>query len=98
MRLVAVDAAADDGASFGGLDCPWPDFEPPALETASPGVRLGVTRRGEAVRLSLESPSSAEADPEPCHGALPERVGIQIVGTRAGTTELSRIEIRRTVD
>jgi hypothetical protein len=60
-----------------------------------------VRRTGDGVRLSMDPGTSASTptgEATPCRRALPERVGIQLVGTRAGTTELSRIEIRRSVD
>jgi hypothetical protein len=97
LRLVGA-GESDGGASFGGLECPWP--EQGSLGAELP-LRLGVRRRGDDVRLSIDStpsPSAPAAEGAPCQRALPERVSIQLVGTRAGTTELSRVEIRRSVD
>jgi hypothetical protein len=98
LRLVGMGESDDgSGTSFGGLECPWPES---ALSAALP-ARLGVHRSGDEVRLQLEPATSAQQvapNGAACRRALPERVSIQLVGTRAGATELSRIEIRRSVD
>lgn len=97
LRLVAPGSAADDAASFGGLQCPWPDVSP-AQSSGAP-LRLRAERVADSVRLELVS-DVAEPDlrPPPCQRDLPERVGIQLVGTRAGTTRITRIDVRRSVD
>jgi hypothetical protein len=95
IQLVAVDGE-DADAAFGGFDCPWP-----ALDASAAGavVRLRVQRSLDVVRLErLAGNDPALPRPEPCQRSLPERVGIQLVGTPAGVTRLSRIEIRRSVD
>lgn len=97
LRLVGTVDSDDGGTSFGGLECPWPEVAP----DAGLPLRLGVRRRRDEVRLSLDpaaAPPAPTAGGAPCRRALPERVSIQIVGTRGGTTELSRIEIRRSVE
>jgi hypothetical protein len=64
-----------------------------------PPVRLRVERSLDRVRLErLEGGVAVEPRPEPCRRALPERVSIQLVGTPAGVTRLSRIEIRRSIE
>jgi hypothetical protein len=102
IQLVAADGEEGD-ASFGGLDCPWPAFPAPdgdaALADPRALVRLRVQRSLDQVRLErLDGGMAAEPRPEPCRRSLPEHVGIQLVGTAAGITRLSRIEIRRSVD
>jgi hypothetical protein len=102
IQLVAVNGE-DGEAAFGGFECPWP-----ALDASGDGVadgdagalvRLRVQRSLDQVRLErLEGSVAAEPRPEPCRRSLPERVGIQLVGTPAGITRLSRIEIRRSID
>jgi hypothetical protein len=102
IQLVAADGEEGD-ASFGGLDCPWPAFPAPdgdaALADPRALVRLRVQRSLDQVRLErLDGTVAAEPRPEPCRRSLPEHVGLQLVGTAAGITRLSRIEIRRSVD
>jgi hypothetical protein len=95
LRLAGTAAAAGDSASFGGLECAWPDFAAP--EATGP-VRLRVQRRGDDVSLLL--PSAADPNimpPAPCRRALPERVRIELLGTPLGTTRLTRVEIRRSL-
>jgi hypothetical protein len=94
VRL-AAPGAADDSEVFGTLDCPWPEFQPPTPGVAGSEVRLFLERRGERVRL--RSSGSGEAS-EPCARALPERIHVQISGTPLGTTRLTRIELRRSVE
>lgn len=95
LRLVAARGAQND-AAFGGIDCPWPDVEPGTPDTP---VRLRVQRSLDDVRLDrLVDGVPVEPRPEPCRRALPERVRVQLVGTPAGTTRLTRIEIRRSVE
>jgi hypothetical protein len=101
IQLVAADGEGD--ASFGGLDCPWPAFPVPDEEAAPADpravVRLRVQRSLDQVRLErLDGTVAVEPRPEPCRRSLPERVGLQLVGTAAGVTRLSRIEIRRSLD
>ncbi|HTV18642.1 MAG TPA: hypothetical protein VMG12_08230 [Polyangiaceae bacterium] len=98
LQLVGASGEPVD-AAFGGLDCPWPDDEnEPAPDPRAP-VRLRVQRDRDRVRLErLENGIALEPRPEPCQRSLPERVGIQLVGTPAGPTVLGRIEIRRSVD
>lgn len=102
LRLTGADTALSAGSTFGGLDCPWPDLEVRAEADTSSATRLVVRRSGSRVQLGVAAAAAAQAGVEPfrdaCQRALPERVSIQIVGTRAGTTALSRIEIRRSVD
>jgi len=98
LRLAGASEAASESASFGGLECAWPDFGAP--EAAGP-VRLRVRREGDAVWLLLAS--AAETSPSaalaaPCRRALPERVRIELLGMPLGTTRLTRLEVRRSVD
>ena len=98
LQLVGAGGEPVD-AAFGGLDCPWPDDESaPGAEPPAP-LRLRVQRALDHVRLErLAGGVAVEPRPEPCQRSLPERVGIQLVGTPAGTTVLGRIEIRRSVE
>jgi hypothetical protein len=98
LRLAGAVEAAGESISFGGLECAWPDFEAP--DAAGP-VRLRVRREGDAVWLLLTG--AAETAPSavlaaPCRRALPERVRIELLGTPLGTTRLTRIEVRRSID
>jgi hypothetical protein len=96
IELVGA-ATTRDGASFGGIECPWPDLEQEQAGTAA--VRLRVERALDQVRLELLGDAGPrEPRPEPCSGNLPERVTVRLVGTRAGTTRLTRVEIRRSLD
>jgi len=98
LQLVAASGAPVD-AAFGGLDCPWPDDESASEPEPRTPVRLRVQRTVDQVRLErLVNGVALEPRGEPCRRALPERVGIQLVGTPAGTTVLGRIEIRRSVE
>jgi hypothetical protein len=97
LRLTSA-AAAGESASFGGLECAWPDFSAPE---ASGPVRLRVQRRGDALWLLLASAAqttTSDALAAPCRRPLPERVRIELVGTPLGTTRLTRIEVRRSVE
>jgi hypothetical protein len=97
LSLVAASGAPAD-AAFGGLDCPWPE-DTTAGSGATAPVRLRVERWLDGVRLErLVNGAPVEPRPEPCQRSLPERVGVQLVGTPAGTTVLSRIEIRRSLE
>jgi hypothetical protein len=42
--------------------------------------------------------AALEPRPEPCTAALPERVAIQLVGTRDGVTRIARLEVRRSIE
>jgi hypothetical protein len=100
LQLVAANGE-DGDAAFGGFECPWPalDASPDGGADARAPVRLRVERAMDQVRLErLEGSVAAEPRPEPCGRALPERVGIQLVGTPAGITRLTRIEIHRSSD
>ena len=58
-----------------------------------------MQRTGDRVRLeelSVEEPSPSR--PEPCERSLPKRVRIALIGTPAGTTRLTRVEVRRAVE
>jgi hypothetical protein len=97
LRLVAPGSAADDAASFGGLQCPWPDLNP--AESAAEPLRLRAERVGDSVRLQLSSEvAQPDVPPPACQRDLPERVAVQLVGTRAGTTRITRIDLRRSID
>jgi hypothetical protein len=90
-------SAPRNGASFGGIECPWPDLE--QAEPSTGTARLRVERSLDQVRLELlDDTGPREPRPEPCSGGLPERVTVRLVGTRAGTTRLTSVEIRRTVE
>ena len=98
LRLTGAVAAAGESSSFGGLECAWPDFDAP--EAAGP-VRLRARREGDALWLLLAG--AAETVPRaelaaPCRRALPERVRIELLGTPLGTTRLTRIEVRRSIE
>lgn len=98
LRLVAPDGAADDAASFGGLQCPWPDVGAAGTGSREP-IRLRAERIADSVRLELVSAVSDPAlRPPPCGRDLPERVGVQLVGTRGGTTRITRIDLRRSIE
>jgi hypothetical protein len=98
LQLVATNGAPAD-AAFGGLDCPWPEEDGGAAPEPRPAARLRVERSLDRVRLErLLDGAPIEPRPEPCQRSLPERVGIQLVGTPAGTTHLARIEIRRSIE
>jgi hypothetical protein len=95
LRLAGTAAAAGESASFGGLECAWPDFGAPE---ASGPVRLRVQRRGDLVSLLLPgSDQPSTTVPAPCRRPLPERVRIELLGTPLGTTRLTRVEIRRSL-
>jgi hypothetical protein len=99
IQLVAPNG--DEDAAFGGFECPWPALDAStAAAGATPApVRLRVERRLDGVRLEqLVGDVPDEPRPEPCRRALPERVGIQLVGTPGEVTRLGRIEIRRSID
>jgi hypothetical protein len=81
----------DDGTLFGGIDCPWPELDANADSASRGSLRLEVQRSEGRVRLS----HGDAARGEPCERVLPERVSLRLVGTPAGTSQLSRIEIRR---
>lgn len=99
LRLVAPGSAADDAASFGGLQCPWPDVSSAEAESPRAPLRLRAERVAGSVRLELVSDMAEPAlRPPPCQRELPERVGVQLVGTRAGTTRITRLDLRRSVD
>jgi len=97
LRLAGASGAAGESVSFGGLECAWPDFSAP--EAAGP-ARLRVQREADAVWLLLATPAGTptEALAAPCRRALPERVRIELLGTPLGTTRLTRIEIRRSIE
>lgn len=98
LSLVTASGAPTD-AALGGIDCPWPDEDPARAPTPDAPTRLRVERILDRVRLErLVDGLPIEPRPEPCQRSLPERVGIQLVGTPAGTTALARIEVRRSVD
>ena len=94
LRLAGTATAAGESASFGGLECAWPDFSAPE---ASGPVRLRVQRRGDFVSLLLPGAESPTPAPPPCRRPLPERVRIELLGTPLGTTRLTRVEIRRSL-
>jgi hypothetical protein len=90
-----VDTSGEnDGSAFGGIECPWPEVEA-GIEPESRGdVRLQVRRAEGLVSLAVGATSVSE----PCQRVLPERVAIRLVGTLAGTSRISRVEIRRQAD
>ena len=95
LRLAGTGTAAGESASFGGLECAWPDFGAPE---ANGPVLLRVQRRGDLVSLLLPSAAAESASPPaPCRRPLPERVRIELLGTPLGTTRLTRVEIRRSL-
>jgi hypothetical protein len=99
LKLVGPAAALNAGTSLGGLDCPWPALTAPASASSAGALRLRVQRTGDRVRLEeldLEEPSPTR--PEPCERSLPQRVRIALIGTPAGTTRLTRVEVRRAVE
>jgi hypothetical protein len=101
IQLVATDG--DEDAAFGGFECPWPALDTRGQSTdgseVASLVRLRVERSFDRVRLEQVADGVAvEPRPEPCLRSLPERVGVQLVGTPAGVTRLRRIEIRRSID
>ncbi|HEU4583513.1 MAG TPA: hypothetical protein VFS67_34885 [Polyangiaceae bacterium] len=94
LRLAGTAASAGESASFGGLECAWPDFGVPE---ASP-VRLRVQRVGDLVSLLLpDAEGPNEPAPAPCRRPLPERVRVELLGTPLGSTRLTRVEIRRSL-
>jgi hypothetical protein len=98
LQLVGANGAPAD-AAFGGLDCPWPEDGASIPPEPRAATRLRVERSLDRVRLErLSDGVPLEPRPEPCQRSLPERVGIQLVGTPAGTTVLARIEIRRSIE
>ena len=99
LKLVSAGSSLDSSASFGGLECPWPDFDAPGGEGVTGPMRLRVQRTADRVWLELANEGSdLLAPPEPCQRSLPERVAVQLVGTPAGTTQITRVEIRRSVE
>ncbi len=98
LKLVAGGSAVDASASFGGLECPWPELAAPAGDGLAGPIRLRVQRAADRVWLELASDPEPLAPPEPCQRSLPERVSVQLVGTPAGTTQITRVEIRRSVE
>jgi len=100
LRLGGRGASAGESTSFGGLECAWPDFAPPTPEDPTSWVRLRVQRSADGVSLLLAgAPGAATPTPtEACRRSLPDRVSIELLGTPLGTTRLTRIEIRRSLD
>jgi hypothetical protein len=91
LRLSGKGTAAGESASFGGLECPWPEL---AAGDSGP-ARLRVRRSGdELALLLLDEPAPAP----PCQRTLPERVSIELAGTSLGISRLLRIEVRRSLD
>jgi hypothetical protein len=91
LRLSGKGAAAGENASFGGLECSWPELS----AAGSTPARLRVQRTGDAVSLLLADEATAAT---PCRRTLPERVGIELSGTSLGVSRLLRIEVRRSLD
>jgi hypothetical protein len=100
LRLGGRGGSAGESTSFGGLECAWPDFAAPSPEDPTSWVRLRVQRSGDGVSLLLAgAPGAATPAPsEACRRSLPDRVSIELLGTPLGTTRLTRIEIRRSLD
>jgi len=100
VRLGGRGASAGESTSFGGLECAWPDFAAPTPEDPQSWVRLRVQRSSDGVSLTLAgAEGDATATPaEACRRSLPDRVSIELLGTPLGTTRLTRIEIRRSLD
>jgi hypothetical protein len=105
LRLLGDVSTGSQSTSFGGLGCAWPDFDLPSRDVPDSTRTLRVERVLDDVVLSLASeavgargPTPAPSAAAPCHRSLPERVQIEIAGTPLGTTELTRIEIRRSRD
>jgi hypothetical protein len=95
LRLAGTATAAGESASFGGLECAWPDFGAPE---ASGPVRLRAQRHGDLVSLLLPGADGSNTiPPAPCRRPLPERVRIELLGTPLGTTRLTRVEVRRSL-
>ncbi|MEY2931001.1 MAG: hypothetical protein RL033_1750 [Pseudomonadota bacterium] len=95
LRLSGKGAAAGESASFGGLECPWPEVA--TADGAAGPTRLRVQRAGDAVSLLLAD-ATAPGPSGPCRRTLPERVAIELAGTSLGTSRLLRIEVRRSLD
>jgi hypothetical protein len=93
VRLAGLRGTRSESETFGALDCPWPVFQAPAPGEGE--VRLEVARSGDRVRLRLAGAVEAAS---PCVRPLPERVEIQLVGTPLGTTRLTRIDVRRSLE
>lgn len=99
VRLIAPRGSPGTGISLGGLDCPWPDGD-----ELAPG-RLALTRRGSTVSLERladgATPTVEDSTPgravRRCERALPERVRVELVGTPAGTSRVTRLQIRRSL-
>jgi hypothetical protein len=96
LRLIGSGVAAGETTSFGGLECPWPNFAAPTSVPPNP-VRLRVQRTGDAVSLLQLGAVEGSPLPAPCRRPLPERVSIELIGTPLGTTRLTRLEVRRSV-
>ncbi len=98
LELFGTGVHADARASFGGLECPWPDFELPDGSNPATLVRLRVQRAAGLVRLELSSNGKGNSQRAPCQRSLPERVGLRLVGTPGGTSQLTRIFVRRSAE
>jgi hypothetical protein len=94
IRLVDPDEDAAPGETFGGLECPWPSFEPPLADVTGDRAQLSVRRSGNRTWLSLQDAEPTEA----CERTLPERVLVQLIGPPTGVSQLTRIEIRRSLE
>lgn len=93
LRLSGRGGSATEGASFGGLECPWPELAAP--DDATP-ARLRVRRQGDEVFLLLADAAAQEL--AACRRILPARVHIELLGTSLGISRLLRIEVRRSLE
>lgn len=90
--LVRLLGAGSEAAAFGGLECPWP------TDAGASATRLSLRRTLDQVRLErLDAPDPAVTGVT-CQRPLPARVSVQLIGSRDGSSRLTRVEIARSAD
>ena len=89
--LVRLLGAGSEAAVFGGLECPWP------ADGGASTTRLSLRRALDDVRLERLDADPAVASVT-CQRPLPARVSVQLIGSRDGSSLLTRVEIARSAD
>jgi hypothetical protein len=88
--LVRLLGAGSEAAAFGGIECPWPTDGSP--------TRLSLRRTLDQVRLERNDGAATASASVTCSRPLPARVSIQLIGSRDGSSRLTRVEITRSAE
>lgn len=87
--LVRLLGAGSEAAAFGGLECPWP------ADGVASTTRLALRRSLDQVWLEAGDPAVGSVT---CQRPLPARVSVQLIGSRDGSSRVTRVELTRSAE